>query len=93
MSDRILYVLHPGMVQSRNDGDFHYIDEAALLRLYNVQLSYNKKVISTGNHQHSREFQTQRYMAQAAVFKATEDGVKVVHLKPRSSGNYTLEDV
>lgn len=34
----VLYILHPGMVRSRNDGDLHYIDAASLAQLYGVQL-------------------------------------------------------
>lgn len=35
MSDP-LYVLHPGYVRSRNDGDRHFIDAIRLRRLYAI---------------------------------------------------------
>jgi hypothetical protein len=30
------YVVHPGMVMSRNDGDWHFISADKLMRLYKV---------------------------------------------------------
>lgn len=35
---RSIYVLHPGYVTSRNDGDRHFIDASRLARLYGIPL-------------------------------------------------------
>jgi hypothetical protein len=35
----IKYVLHPGFITSRTDGDRHYIGDAQLARLYGVPMS------------------------------------------------------
>ena len=32
------YVLHPGYIKSRSDGDWHYIDAYRLAKLYGVPL-------------------------------------------------------
>lgn len=36
---KIKYVLHPGYIRSRSDGDIHYIGAGQLANLYGVPLS------------------------------------------------------
>ena len=35
----IKYAVYPGMIRSRNDGDWHYVGAAQLIRLYGVRPS------------------------------------------------------
>ena len=74
------YVLFPGYVRSKTDGDLHFIDARQLARLYGLRLHapdtrdglYEKDIIwvSRRNQEHFRELPGD------------------VILRPRSSGNY-----
>ncbi len=72
------YVLHPGTVESRNDGQRHYVSAAQLADLYKVSLR-DCIIYPTGDDTDSR-FKRQ----------AWRDPVGAVHLRPRYDGVYNL---
>ena len=72
------YVLHPGKVESKSDGQIHYVSAARLADLYGVSLR-DCITYPYGDDTDSR-------------FKrmSWRDPVGVIHLHPRYDGNYTL---
>lgn len=72
------YVLHPGPVKSRNDGQVHFIGAAQLADLYNVSLR-DCITYPTGCGTES--------VIRRRIWR---DPVDAVHLHPRYDGNYQL---
>lgn len=70
----VRYVLHPGHVTSKNDGDRHYINANDLMRLYRVPHD-SRTFIDYGDER------------SAQLFKPHPGDV---HLHPRHDGNYTM---
>ena len=72
---KIKYVIHPGEVKSKTDGDFHHISAEQLMELYKVDPS---ECIVAGKNPPSRAGQR--------LTELTD----VRHLYPKYSGNYNL---
>lgn len=72
------YVLHPGRVTSKADGQSHYINAAQLADLYGVSLR-DCITYPAGDDTESR-FKRQLW----------RDPVGAIHLHPRYDGNYQL---
>lgn len=70
------YVLHPGPVRSKTDGDVHHISASQLIMLYRVN-PRDCVVYPEGDAFRQRFWQ---------------DQPGDVHLYPRTSGNYTLPE-
>lgn len=78
MSRRLKWVVFPGRVRSRTDGDEHYVGAAQLMRLYGVR---------------PQECMVADPVGSRAVYAATvrdADRLGLVPLVPRGDGNYTL---
>ncbi len=74
-----IYALYPGMVTSKTDGDWHFIDANVLAMLYGVPLAKCVVVrLSDYNDPSRREF----------VRRAE----KLIPLRPRYDGNYKLPE-
>lgn len=74
------YIVWPGYVRSRTDGDKHYIGAQQLMMLYGVP--QHDCVIAPPIADQSR---------QAAMRRKILDGIDgLVHLRPRQNGNYQL---
>lgn len=71
------YVLHPGWVVSKTDGQRHFIDEQMLMRLYRVHADE-----CTFAYLESTPFKPARL--------TVED--PLIHLYPRYDGNYTMPE-
>ena len=69
------YILHPGVVRSKNDGDLHYISAKQLIVLYRVK---ECECVVQPN------IRTKEYRSWVAPEGA-------IHLYPRYDGNYSLE--
>lgn len=68
------YILFPGKIRSKTDGDVHYITAPELARLYGVD--YRKcKVV---------------YMDKESSFRSYRKQPNDIELHPRSGGNYQL---
>lgn len=77
------YLLCPGIVTSRTDGDRHYVGAAELARLYGVPKA-NCLVLphwSTMNHFH-----------RASLLERAARG-ELIALRPRADGDYRLPEV
>lgn len=72
------YVLHPGPVKSRNDGQVHYISAAQLADRYGVSLRECITYPQDGGTEG------------AIKRRLWRDPVDAVHLYPRHDGNYQL---
>ncbi|HDR9259590.1 TPA: hypothetical protein QDB21_005612 [Burkholderia vietnamiensis] len=72
------YVLHPGPITSATDGDSHYIDASALVRLYGLR--DGEYVI----YEPPRAFDRARSWRRDPYEGMT-------HLFPRADGNYSLQ--
>ena len=71
----IIYVLHPGEISSKTDGDIHHITAPELARLYGID--YKKcRVIYDSDPEKNRGY---------------TNNPEHVHLWPTYSGDYTLE--
>lgn len=71
------YVIHPGPVYSKTDGDLHYIGTHELVKLYGVDPNYAVDELRvTGG----------------LLREEAEGRVRLVHLHPRYDGNYTLPE-
>lgn len=70
----IKYVIHPGYIFSRNDGEKHFVSGKQLIRLYKV---------------HPTECIMYRYNP-VVLQKLEELSEKVEHLYPRNDGKYSL---
>jgi len=78
----IKYALFPGPVRSRRDGQYHYIHEADLARLYGVRMSdclVVRRAVNGPNEWREREMLLDRIKEQG-----------LIELRPRYDGNYTL---
>lgn len=73
------YILVPGWVRSKNDGDMHRIGVTDLIRLYRVP---------NGTW---REVCREDYNLRNGLLKRPPSGVK--YLKPCWDGNYVLEEM
>ena len=74
------YIIWPGYVTSRRDGDRNYITAAQLMHLYRVP--QQNCVLAPPPDDRS---------LQAKIKRKQLTGIKgLVHLTPRSDGNYTL---
>jgi hypothetical protein len=69
-----LYVIKPGYVYSRNDGDRHYISYSQLVQLYGVPLKY------------CIQYGSGRYFMSMEGY--SEDDTDVITLAPRYDGDY-----
>jgi hypothetical protein len=74
------YVLCPGFVTSKNDGDRHYINAYELARLYNVSVD------------DCEIYDPAPWWPPSFYRYAREDFKDLLWLKPRYSGNYSLPD-
>ena len=72
----VRYLLCPGWVRSRVDGDRHYVTASQLAALYGVPLSACLVLPEIGPER------------AVVLFRAT--GQKLIELKPRSDGRYSL---
>lgn len=74
------YLLCPGLVRSRTDGDSHHIGSALLATLYRVRISDCIVMPAQRPENHS---------ARIALLSRVERG-ELVALHPRSDGDYRL---
>jgi hypothetical protein len=72
----IKYIIHPGNVFSKNDGDYHYISGERLIKLYNLN---PKKCLIVRN---PRPFSRMPF--------GMPDDPSYKHLYPRWDGNYSI---
>lgn len=77
VSPSVRYVLYPGYVTSKTDGQYHYIPSYELARLYGVPL--NACVMPPGDHMPPSVHE---------YFWRTHAGLPV--LRPRYDGDYRL---
>lgn len=75
-NSRVKYVIHPGFVRSRTDGDIHYISASKLMQFYGVRS--NECIIVQKDRPDS-------------VRSIGLDLNKLIHLYPRYDGNYNLK--
>lgn len=72
------YVLHPGYVRSKNDGQLHYVGAAQLADLYSVSLRECITYPQDGG-------------TEGAIRRRLwRDPVGAIHLRPKFDGDYTL---
>lgn len=71
------YALYPGTVRSKSDGDQHYITADQLCRLYGVRMNECMIVMP-------------RYYGNPMYRQFIERAEKLIPLRPRYSGDYTL---
>jgi len=71
------YVVIPGEVRSRNDGDMHYLDAPKLMRLYGVR--HHECIVMKGDLPPELEYKM-----------ALRYGLEI--LMPRYDGNYLLTE-
>lgn len=69
------FIVHPGPVHSKRDGQLHHVAATDLIRLYGV--SPRECIIAEATPGQRRY--------------AEEKGVKLIHLKPRYDGDYSLK--
>lgn len=76
----IKYVLHPGTVVSKNDRQRHNISAEVLARLYGVRMS--ECLVCPSHNVNTREASVARFLL--------ENRKDLIHLYPRSNGDYFL---
>lgn len=72
------YVIFPGYVQSKSDGQHHYLSALRLAFLYGVRLK------------DCEIYQPQNWWSERHYREAYERNIDAIHLVPRRDGNYTL---
>jgi len=75
------YALHPGPVTSQSDGQTHFVDAHQLARLYGVSPSECVVVAWDNGPGHEIVYRIRRERIER---------MGLIHLRPRSDGNYTL---
>jgi hypothetical protein len=68
-----IYVLHPGIVISRADGERHYVTAKALIELYGLDSRRHTYMDRDAFHQFARNCRSEK---------------KIIHLYPLANGDY-----
>lgn len=80
----VRYLLCPGQVKSRTDGDWHHIGARDLARLYGVRLDECLMLPDPGRERFSCE--------RLRLLKRCESGGDLVQLRPRGDGDYCIPE-
>ncbi|WOH61939.1 hypothetical protein [Bradyrhizobium sp. BWC-3-1] len=78
MKQQPKYVVHPGVVVSKTDGQYHYIGAMELMRLYGIRPD------------ECEIYEPEPWWPQSYYRMAQEQHDGLIHLYPRYDGDYTL---